>query len=88
MKTINVAELKTHLSKYLRMVRKGERIVIRDRKVPIAELVPLPPTEDVWTRLAREKGVRLATNTKPFVPSKTKKPVDWEEHLRWVQGQS
>lgn len=89
MKTINVAELKTHLSKYLRLVRKGEHIVVRDRNELVAEIIPLPPTEDLWQRLAREKGVRLGKpRTTPFVASKTKKKVDWMAHLRWVRGET
>lgn len=39
-KEVGVAELKAHLSEYLRQVRAGESIVIRDRDRPIARLVP------------------------------------------------
>ncbi len=38
MVTINVAEAKAKLSKYLEMVERGERVVICRRNVPIAEL--------------------------------------------------
>ena len=31
MKSINVTELKAHLSKYLRMASRGVRIVVKDR---------------------------------------------------------
>lgn len=41
MKVVNVAELKNNLSKYLRLVRAGEEVLIRDRNLPIARLVPL-----------------------------------------------
>jgi len=40
MRSVNVAELKNQLSKYLRFARGGEEIVIRDRSLPIAKLVP------------------------------------------------
>ncbi len=40
MKSVNVAELKNQLSKYLKQVRAGEEIVVRDRNLPIAKLVP------------------------------------------------
>ena len=63
MTTINVAEFKAHLSEYLRRARKGERIVVRDRKVPIVEIVALKPAGDLWQRLAREKGMRLGMQT-------------------------
>ena len=43
---ININEAKTHLSKYARMVKQGERIILCDRNVPFAEIRPLkmPPT--------------------------------------------
>jgi prevent-host-death family protein len=45
MKAVNIAELKNRLSSYLQQVRAGEEIVIRDRNLPVAKLVPLAPTE-------------------------------------------
>jgi antitoxin (DNA-binding transcriptional repressor) of toxin-antitoxin stability system len=38
MKTVNVAELKDRLSHYLRMVRRGESILVRDRSRVIARI--------------------------------------------------
>jgi prevent-host-death family protein len=40
MVSVNVAELKNRLSKYLTFVKAGEEIVIRDRNLPVAKLVP------------------------------------------------
>jgi len=40
MKSVNVAELKNRLSAYLGLVRRGEEIVIRDRNLPVAKLIP------------------------------------------------
>lgn len=40
MRSVNVAELKNRLSKYLRFARGGEEVVIRDRNLPVAKLVP------------------------------------------------
>ncbi len=45
MKTVNVAILKNRLSAYLQEVRAGEEIVIRDRNLPVAKLVPLSPID-------------------------------------------
>jgi prevent-host-death family protein len=39
---LNVHEAKTHLSKYLDKVEKGETIVLCRRNQPIAEIRPLP----------------------------------------------
>jgi len=46
MRSVNIAELKNRLSAYLQQVRAGEELVIRDRNLPVAKLVPLAP-EDV-----------------------------------------
>jgi prevent-host-death family protein len=40
MRSVNVAELKNRLSKYLTFAKSGEEIVIRDRNLPVAKLVP------------------------------------------------
>lgn len=57
MKTINVTELKAHLSKYLRMASRGARIVVKDREEPVAQLGPLDadvvPWRDRWARQGR-----------------------------------
>jgi len=43
--TANIAELKDRLSSFLHRVRAGEEIVIRDRRLPIAKIVPLSGAE-------------------------------------------
>lgn len=40
MNIVNLAEFKTHCSKYLASVARGEEIVIAKRNVPIARVVP------------------------------------------------
>ena len=40
MRSVNVARLKDRLSEYLRMAKNGEEVVIRDRNLPVAKLVP------------------------------------------------
>ena len=41
MRSVNIAELKNSLSAYLRLVRDGEEVVIRDRNRAIARIVPI-----------------------------------------------
>src|SRR6516165_6358902 len=41
MRIVQIAELKNSLSAYLQLVRAGEEVVIRDRNVAIAKVVPL-----------------------------------------------
>lgn len=40
MKSVNIATFKTELGKYLGFVRKGEEIVVFDRKTPLAVVIP------------------------------------------------
>ena len=40
MRSVNVAKLKDQLSKYLTFAKGGEEVVIRDRNLPVAKLVP------------------------------------------------
>lgn len=39
---LNIHEAKTHLSRYLDRLLKGETIILCKRNVPIAEIRPLP----------------------------------------------
>ncbi len=41
METVGVKELKNNLSRYLRKVKLGERIIITDRKKEVALMTPL-----------------------------------------------
>jgi prevent-host-death family protein len=40
---VGIAELKAHLSEYVRAAQKGKEIVIQDRQDPIAKLIPIAP---------------------------------------------
>jgi len=53
MRTVNVADLKNNLSKYLREVRRGEEVLVRDRNTPIAKIVPLAEAGDWDQELLR-----------------------------------
>jgi len=41
MRVVQIADLKNRLSAYLNLVRAGQEILIRDRSLPIAKIVPL-----------------------------------------------
>jgi prevent-host-death family protein len=41
MKEVRIAELKAHLSEYLRAVRGGQTIQVLDRETAIAHIVPI-----------------------------------------------
>lgn len=39
---VNVQEAKTHLSRYLELVRQGQTVTVCHRNVPVASLVAVP----------------------------------------------
>ena len=46
MRSANIAELRDRLTQYLREVRAGEEIIVRDRQRPIARIVPATVDDD------------------------------------------
>jgi prevent-host-death family protein len=46
MHSVNVAKLKNSLSKYITFAKAGEEVVIRERNLPVAKLVPFS-AEDI-----------------------------------------
>jgi prevent-host-death family protein len=69
MKSTTITDLRTHLSRYLDAVRSGQTIEVRDRKVPIARIVPITAATDAakgdlppWVeRLRRSGGARIGS---------------------------
>jgi prevent-host-death family protein len=52
-RTTSVVQLKSRLSEYLRIVKAGHEVVITERGVPVARVVPLDDAERKSTRRAR-----------------------------------
>ena len=46
MRSTNIADLRNRLTQYLKEVRAGEEIIVRDRQRPIAKIVPFTVDED------------------------------------------
>jgi len=89
MKTIMISELKTNLSQYLRRVRKGEHLIVMDRKEPIAELIPLKHgSRSVFERLAREGKLKLGTQRRSRLKFPRMKKLPVLEALQAVQAES
>jgi len=63
--TVNIAHLKNHLSAYLQQVRTGQEIIIRDRNLPVARLIPFraPNTSAEELALAASGELRLPEET-------------------------
>jgi len=53
MKTTGIADLKAHLSAYLRAVRGGEEVTVLDRDTPVATIVPAGRRSRVSVRRSR-----------------------------------
>ena len=77
MRSVNIAELKNRLSKYLTFAKEGEEIIIRDRNLPVAKLVPFE------SDAAGEEELLLAAAGKLKIPEK---PVDIGELLKIPTG--
>jgi prevent-host-death family protein len=57
MNTVGIAELRQNLSRYLRRVEQGERLLVTDRNRPVAELGPPPTTGAALDRLIADGRV-------------------------------
>ena len=66
--TANVAQIKARLSEYLRQVKEGSEVVITERGIPVARLVPLAPEEKRATR--EERLIRSGALRPPAGPRK------------------
>ncbi len=53
---LNIHQAKTHLSRYLELLKSGEHIVICSRNIPVAEIHALPKDEKKPRRLGLSKG--------------------------------
>jgi len=76
MKTVGSRELKNRLGRYLKLVGKGETLIVTDRGKPVARIVPNDTNEggrsvdDVLKQMEAEGHLRLGTR-----PFKRFKPV-------------
>lgn len=70
MKTVNIAELKNRLSTYVKFARNGEEIVIRDRNMPVAKIVPFVPGN------ASEEELQLVAEGKMTLPERPLSDLD------------
>jgi prevent-host-death family protein len=96
MKTVNIGTLKNQLSAYLQHVKNGEEVIVRDRKKPIARIVPIKSTDFT------DEELYLASIGVMILPENPK-GIDWEavkklpmpevsdeavrEAVDWVKGE-
>lgn len=77
MRTVNIGELRNRLSGYLQYVKNGEEIVIRDRKVPVARILPFRDNAE-W-----EHEAKLVAAGAMKMPEKE---MDWDFFFRSPAG--
>lgn len=70
MKTVNIANLKKRLSFYLQYVKSGEEVIVRDRDLPVARILPLSLTD------VSEEERQLVASGAMKIPEQ---PMNWEE---------
>lgn len=74
MRTVNIGVLKNQLSSYLRYVRNGEEVVVRDRNVPVARILPFTPPLPPEGDHEAEAAYLIATGQM----TEAKGKMDWE----------
>jgi prevent-host-death family protein len=79
MQQAQIAELKAHLSQYLARVRRGDTVVVCDRKTPIARLVPFTEKEDEFVV---HEPTRSIPDLKSVPGVKLKRGIDLVRILR------
>ena len=77
MRSVNIAKLKNQLSKYVTFAKAGEEIIIRDRNLPVAKLVPFSGEE------ASDEELLLVAAGKMRLPTG---PLDIDELLSIPTG--
>ncbi|HEX4067154.1 MAG TPA: type II toxin-antitoxin system prevent-host-death family antitoxin [Acidobacteriaceae bacterium] len=70
MKTVNIGKLKNELSAYLHYVRSGEEVIVKDRNVPVARILPIRHAG------LSEGEAQLVAEGKMKLPEKE---IDWDE---------
>ena len=78
---VKIAELKDNLSSYLRLVRQGNEVIIKDRDTPIAHILKYEVRRPrLVIRPARGSLKDLKLPPPPLVP------IDIQADLQWVRA--
>lgn len=82
---VGIAELKGKLSEYLRAVRKGAEVVIKDHDTPIARLVPYAESRPRLETIPRTMSLKEMDKL-PYFRPKGLKPGALKEALAEERG--
>jgi antitoxin (DNA-binding transcriptional repressor) of toxin-antitoxin stability system len=79
-KSVNIQEAKTHLSRHIKRVKRGETLVICDRNKPVAELRPLTAAKQPDRPLGALRGAVV------YLPDDFNAPLPPEELAAFTHG--
>ncbi len=77
MKTVNIGALRDQLSAYLQYVRNGEEVVVRDRGIPVARILPFRSAS------VSEEEARLVASGAMKMPQQE---MDWKLFFSLPKG--
>lgn len=75
MVTIGIRELRQHASRYLQLVRAGQRVGVTDRGALVAYLVPAGESASILDRLAASGDYRPAVGGLLDLPAPAPRPA-------------
>ena len=81
-KRANIGELKTHLSRYVKGVKGGGSVLITERNVPVAKIVPLDDDDQYEPEEAQLTAEGIITPPQSNDPL----PEDFFDDLPFVPG--
>jgi prevent-host-death family protein len=81
-KRANIGELKTHLSRYVKGVKGGGSVLITERNVPVAKIVPLDDDDQYESEEAQLIAEGIITPPQSNDPL----PEDFFDDLPFVPG--
>jgi prevent-host-death family protein len=98
MKSVNIGTLKNQLSAYIRYVRSGEEVLVRDRNVPVAKIVPVTAPNPDDNDYEAEEAYLIATGQMRPAQEKLDREAFWKlpmpevsdealkDAIRWAKG--
>ena len=55
-KSVNIAKFKAEMGKYMDLIRKGEEIIVLDRRHPLAKIIPFRSERILEVSVRKGKG--------------------------------
>jgi prevent-host-death family protein len=75
--TVTIHQAKTHLSRLLQQVERGEEVVVCRGKLPVARIVPSGPTRVTRPKVGKATSQRFNLPADAFAPLGDKELKQW-----------